>query len=133
MKRKALYVIVFVTALVAFGTPSTAAVIDLSSGVPQMESATESSHVTMLQMQNDIASPFSGQSSQNGGAGSKYIKASDVVSNISVTTISPLTFAIVIGLVNNNVPVRSSELDFVPRRTVLHEVLFSTIISPNAP
>ncbi len=133
MKLKALYLIVFIMTLVALGTPSTAAVIDLSSGVPQVESATKNCHVTMLQMQKDNASPLSGQSSQHGGAGSKYIKASDVVSHVSVTTISSLTFAIVIGLVNNNVPVRSSESDFVPRRTVLHEVLFSSIISPNAP
>lgn len=133
MKLKVLYIVVFATILVALGTPSAAAVMELSPVVPQVESPTENCQVTILQEQNKYSSPFSNQSTEHGGAGSTYISISDAVPHISVTSISSLTFAVVIALVNNDEHKPTPRSPVVPRQTVLHKVLFRSIISPNAP
>ncbi len=77
--------------------------------------------------------PFSGNGADHGGAGSKYISASDAVPHASVTAISSSTFAIVIALINSGKHDRPGRAPDVPSLTVFHKILFRSIISPNAP
>jgi hypothetical protein len=87
--------------------------------------------ITIGNEQNRL--PFSNGNPDHGGAGSKFITASDAVPHASVTAVSSLTFAIVIALINNGEHDRPTRAPDAPKLTVFHKILFCSIISPNAP
>ena len=108
-----------------------AAALPVSSNL-ELDEASMPCHVPVLSVQNQ-QNPFNKQTGDHGGAGSKYISASDAVPHISVTSVSSLTFAVVIALLNNDEHKPIPRSPVVPRQSVLHKVLFRSIISPNAP
>jgi hypothetical protein len=102
------------------------------SGAIEFQEASTQFHTPVLSVQNN-QNPFAQKHDDHGGAGSKYLSASDAVPHASVTSVSSLTFAVVIAIVNNDEHKPVVRVPVVPRQTVLHKVLFCSIISPNAP
>lgn len=90
-------------------------------------------HHPIVTLAERDSSPFSKSGNEEGGAGSLTISASDAVPHASVTTISPLTFAVVISILNGDKHDRESIVTDPVILTVFHKVLFRAIISPNAP
>jgi hypothetical protein len=125
--------LLILSALLMWFSASTA----IAAGLPvsanlELDVASMPCQAPVLSVQNQ-QDPFNKHAGDHGGAGSKYISASDAVPHVSVTSVSPLTFAVVIALVNNDEHKPTPRSPVVPRQSVLHKVLFRSIISPNAP
>jgi hypothetical protein len=125
------FVIVSVLLMWLSVSTTRAAALPVSSNL-ELDQASMPFHAPVLSVQVQ-KNPFNKQPNDHGGAGSKYISASDAVPHITVTAISSLTFAVVIALVNNDEHKPAPRSPVVPRQSVLHKVLFRSIISPNAP
>ena len=127
------YIALTITALVVFAisTAAGAALPSIDHIKLEQQAYCNAPAITVSPEQHGM--PFSGNGADHGGAGSKYISASDAVPHASVTAISSLTFAIVIALINTGKHDRPSRAPDVPRLTVFHKILFRSIISPNAP
>lgn len=132
MRVSKLYFVVVSVVLVWLSASTTLAASFPTSATLELEEASEPCHATVLSVQANY-NPFANQNSDHGGAGSKYISASDAVAHVSVTAVSAATFAVVIALVNNDQHKPTSRSPAVPRQTTLHKILFRSIISPNAP
>jgi hypothetical protein len=127
-----LYITIVLALLTWISASATlAAALPVSSNL-ELDEASMPCHAPVLSVQNQ-QNPFNKQTDDHGGAGSKYISASDAVPHISVTSVSSLTFAVVIALLNNDEHKPTPRSPIVPRQSVLHKVLFRSIISPNAP
>ncbi|HZY80599.1 MAG TPA: hypothetical protein VFE50_13830 [Cyclobacteriaceae bacterium] len=134
MRLNKLYIALIFGTLFSFSiSTSIGAVIssDTSIELEQRPGYCHSPVITIGSDQNKL--PCSGSGADHGGAGSTHLSASDAVPHVSVTSISSLTFAFVIALVNNDEHDGPTHVPDAPRLTVLHKVLFRSIISPNAP
>jgi hypothetical protein len=134
MGLKRAYIVLAITAVVVVSISTTvgASIPSFHSiEIEQQPTYCNAPVITVSNEQNGL--PFSKGSADHGGAGSKYIAASDAVTHASVTAVNSLTFAIVIALVNNDEHDRPARAPDVPRLTVFHKILFRSIISPNAP
>lgn len=96
---------------------------------PELERQSSYSGVPVLTNKTGQGLPFSKHGSKQG----KCFSASDAITHLSVTGTTSPTFAIVIALVKNDEHDLPTRVLFVPELSVFHKVLFSSIISPNAP
>jgi len=132
MKLRLLYIYLAFAVLAISGNCYGAVAERSSLSVEPKAMPTECQH-SIVKIAEHSSSPFSKAGQKDGSTGTSIFVSSEAVPHASITTISPLTFAVAISLLNNDKHDREPFVTTPATLALFHKILFRAIISPNAP